>query len=88
MMSNLRLVLEVEVQSGVQTQSAYSLPGLISLLDRLPVDCRPRFIRGDCDWASDNVMSQLEARDQDYLFKLKKSKYVKELIYKHHCLGE
>jgi len=88
MMSNLRLVLEVEVQSGVQTQSAYSLPGLISLLDRLPVDCRPRFIRGDCDWGSDNVMSQLEARDQDYLFKLKKSKYVKELIYKHHCLGE
>lgn len=88
MMSNLRLVLEVEVQSGIQTQSAYSLPGLIRLLDRLPDDCQPRFVRGDCDWGSDHVMTQLETRKQDYLFKLKKSKYVKELIYKHHCLGE
>jgi len=33
-------------------------------------------------------MSELEEINQDYLFKLKKSKNVKALINKHHCLGE
>ncbi len=30
----------------------------------------------------------MENISQNYLFKLKKSKNVKELIYKHHCLGQ
>ena len=33
-------------------------------------------------------MSDLEERNQDYLFKIKKSNHVKELINKHHCLGQ
>jgi hypothetical protein len=33
-------------------------------------------------------MSQLEEKNYRYLFKLKKSKYVKTLITKHHGLGE
>ena len=33
-------------------------------------------------------MNELEEINQDYLFKLKKSKNVKALINKHHCLGE
>jgi hypothetical protein len=88
LIANLRLVLEVEVQAGDQAQSSHSLPGLIGLLDRLPVTSRPAFIRGDCDWGHDKVMTELEAKDCDYLFKLKKSKRVKELIGKHHGLGE
>ena len=32
-------------------------------------------------------MTQLEDKEYRYLFKLKKSKNVKELIYKHHSLG-
>ena len=86
--ANLRLVLDVEVQAGDQAQSRHSLPGLISLLDRLPPESRPAFVRGDCDWGSDHVMSQLEEKDYHYLFKLKKTKNVKKLIYKHHNLGE
>ncbi len=88
MMSNLRLVLEVEVQAGDQSNSCHSMPGLISLLHRLPANGKPSFVRGDIAWGTDNVMTQLEELEQNYLFKLKKSKNVKELIYKHHCLGE
>jgi len=37
MIANLRLVLEVEVQAGDQSQSAHSLPGLIAILKNLPL---------------------------------------------------
>jgi hypothetical protein len=87
-MANLRMVLDVEVQAGNQSGSAYSAPGLLSLLDRLPQACWPEFVRGDCDWGSDSIMADLEAIGMPYLFKLKKSKNVKSLIYKHHCLGK
>ena len=88
MMGNLRLVLDVEVQSGDQSNSCHSMPGLISLLHRLPANGKPAFVRGDIAWGTDNVMTQLEEIYQHYLFKLKKSVNVKNLIYKHHELGE
>lgn len=88
MMANLRLVLEVEVQAGNQSHSNDSLPGLVSLLNRLPSDGKPEFVRGDIAWGTDNAMTQMEEIGQKYLFKLKKSKNVKALIYKHHCLGQ
>ncbi len=88
MIANLRLVLDVEVQPGDQSQSAHSLPGLLGILNRLPTEQRPRFVRGDCDWGTHRVMNELEDIKQDYLFKLRKSKNVKALINKHHCLGQ
>ncbi len=88
MIGNLRLVLDVEVQAGNQSHSNDSLPGLVSLLNRLPADSKPEFVRGDIGWGTDNAMREMEAINQRYLFKLKKSKNVKELIYKHHCLGD
>ncbi len=88
MMANLRLVLDVEVQAGDQSHSNYSLPGLVALLNRLPADSRPEFVRGDIGWGTDNVMTELEDINQRYLFKLRKSSNVNKLIYKHHCLGE
>ena len=87
MMANTRLVLEVNVQSGDKTHSSYSMPGLVELLKRLPEDSLPAFIRGDCDWGNDPVMSELEDMEQKYLFKLKRSVRVKELIAKVHGLG-
>ena len=60
MMANLKLILDVEVQPGNQGNSSHSLPGLINLLNRLPTCCWPQFVRGDCDWGSDAVMSELE----------------------------
>ncbi len=88
MIASIRLVLDVELQAGDQSNSSHSMAGLISLLDRLPADCKPRFIRGDCDWGNDATMSQLEEKYYFYLFKLKKSKKVKTLIYKHHSQGD
>lgn len=88
MMANLRLVLDVEVKAGDQSHSTHSLPGLISLLNRLSADSKPEFVRGDIGFGTDTVMSELEAINQPYLFKLKKSKNVINLIYKHHGVGE
>ena len=84
MIANLRLVLDVEVKSGIEQGSSHSSPGLWELLDRLPRDAWPQFIRGDCDWGVDDVMSKAEENQLDYLFKLRKSYYVKQLISQHH----
>jgi len=87
LMANTRLVLEVNVLPGDQTHACHSLPGLIDLLKRLPDDGQPAFIRGDCEWGNDPVMSELEALDRHYLFKLKRSQRVKELIAQVHGEG-
>ena len=87
LMANTRLVLEVNVLPGDEPHACYSMPGLISLLKRLPADGQPAFVRGDCDWGNDPVMSELEAMDRHYLFKLKRSKRVKELIAQVHGQG-
>jgi hypothetical protein len=63
-----------------------SLPGLTALLNRLPEESKPEFVRGDIDFGTDTVMRELEAIRQSYLFKLKKSKNVMKLIYQHHDL--
>ena len=88
MMANLRLVLDVEVKAGDQSHSSHSLPGLMSLLKELPEDKKPKFARGDIGFGTDRVMQDLESISQPYLFKLKKSKNVVNLIYKHHGLGK
>ena len=86
-MANTRLVLEVDVQPGDQSHTCHSMPGLISLLKRLPDEGQPAFIRGDCDWGNDPVMREMEAMERHYLFKLKRSKRVKQLIAQVHGQG-
>lgn len=88
LMANTRIVLEVNVQSGDQSHACHTLPGLRALLERLPTHCQPKFIRGDCDWGNDGVMTELETLGQDYLFKLKRTKGVKSLIAQVHGQGE
>ena len=80
MIANLRLILDIEVQPGNQASSKHSAPELWSLIDRLPVNNRPQFIRGDCNFGTDAVMSKAEEKELDYLFKLKLSKNVKRLV--------
>ena len=83
-MANLRLVLDVEVQSGTKTAASYSAPGLWALLERLPKTQWPTLVRGDCDWGNEAILCEAEHRGVDYLFKVRQSKYVKTLIYKLH----
>ena len=78
--ANIRLVLDVEVQPGNQMAAKYSQPGLWSLIDGMPADCRPALLRGDCAWGNESVMNEAEQREQAYLFKLRQTKNVKGLI--------
>ena len=80
LMAGLRLVLGVEVKAGNEHSGSHSLPGLLQILDDLPVNRRPRIVRGDCGFGSDTLMRPLEERQQGYLFKLKLSKNVKRHI--------
>jgi hypothetical protein len=71
MISNLRIVLGVDVLPGNQNHSSYTLPYLFDLLDKLPQAMRPYFIRGDIGFGTDNIIKECEKRNLDYLFKLR-----------------
>ena len=78
--ANLRLILDVDVEPGNHSTANYTTPGLWKIIDNLPFESRPSFIRGDCGFGNDNVMRGAELRDLPYLFKLRQSKNVKNLI--------
>lgn len=80
--ANLRLILDVEVQPGNQMAASYSAPDLWALLDRIPRNQWPQFIRGDSSFGTDGVMRVAEEKNIPYLFKLKSTKNVKRLIEK------
>ncbi len=68
------------MQPGNQIASSHSAPDLWALLDRLPRKHWPKFLRGDCGFGADRVMSAAEKKGLPYLFKLKSTKNVKVLI--------
>ena len=70
LIANLRLVLGVDVTPGTESNSPYSLLGLLEILDDLPAAMRPFLVRADRGYGNDAVMSALEKRGQDYLLKL------------------
>src|SRR5450631_572549 len=78
--ANIRMVLDMEVQAGNQTEPLYAQPELWAFLDGLPEGKRPLFLRGDSHWGSENAMVGAEERGLGYLFKLKQSANVKKLI--------
>ena len=82
LIANLRLVLGVDVTPGTESNSPYSLPGLLEILDDLPAAMRPFLVRADRGYGNDAMMSALEERGQDYLLKLPMRKRAKELVAK------
>jgi len=74
LMAGQRLVLGAEVKAGNEHTGSHSLPGLLHVLDELPLNQRPKIVRGDCGFGSDTLMRPLEERQQGYLFKLKLTK--------------
>ena len=78
--SNLRLVLDAQLEPGDQHSPVYARPGLVALLQSLPEDQRPRLVRGDSAFGSEGEMSALEALGQPYLFKLRQTAGVKALV--------
>jgi hypothetical protein len=82
LMAGLRQVVGVEVRAGNEHTARHAQPGLLKLLDELPLERKPRLVRGDNAFGNNAMMAALEERGQPYLFKLKLSKNVKRLIWR------
>ena len=79
-MSGLRLMLGVEVAAGNESHANTTLPGLVELIERLPLQKRPKLVRGDAGAGGEPTMAALEAHAMPYLFKLRLTKNVKRYI--------
>jgi hypothetical protein len=80
LIARLRLVLGAEVQAGNEAASSHAQPGFWEYFDTLPTASRPVFLRGDIGWGSQRMMEEAEQRDQPYLFKIRQSAKIKELL--------
>lgn len=78
--ANLRISLGVEVRPGNEHAAAKGLPGLWRTLARLPRYQWPTFTRGDCGYGSEAIMLEHEELNLPYLFKLRHTAKVKELV--------
>jgi hypothetical protein len=78
--ANLRLSLDVEVRPGNEHAAAKGLPGLWQTLEKLPRHQWPTFIRGDCGYGSEAIMLECEGCLLPYLFKLRHTAKVKDLV--------
>jgi Transposase DDE domain group 1 len=76
----LRLCLDVEVRPGKEHAGKHGMPGLWNLIDSLPREAWPEMLRGDCSYGNEENMSEAEERGLAYLFKLRQTKKVKDLI--------
>jgi len=85
---NIRMVLDVEVQSGKASAAKHSLPRLRLLIERLPPEKRPLLVRGDNAFGNEGVMLEMEEIGQRYLFKLRQTAGVKRLIERQWQQGE
>jgi hypothetical protein len=79
-MATLRLMLGVEVAPGNESHANTTLPGLVELIERLPLEKRPYLVRGDAGAGGEPTMAALQARGIPYLFKLRLTKNIKRYI--------
>ncbi|MDP2792642.1 MAG: transposase [Sulfurisoma sp.] len=86
--ANIRMVLDVEVQSGKACAAKHSLPRLRLLIERLPLEERPALVRGDNAFGNEGVMVEMEEIGQPYLFKLRQTAGVKRLIERQWQQGD
>jgi hypothetical protein len=84
----MRLVLDVEVQSGKSHAAKHSLPRLQQLITGLAAEERPALVRGDNAFGNEGVMVEMEAIGQCYLFKLRQTAGVKRFIERNWCQSE
>lgn len=87
-MGNTRLALGVEVEAGDKHTGKHVSVGLWQLLDRLPRELWPRFIRGDVSFGAEPIMHEAESRQLHYLTKLRLTTNVKKLINRLIDRGE
>ena len=76
----LRLVLDVEVRPGKQHAAPPRRENLWRVWDRLPQASRPWLICGDASYGHEGLLAECETRGQKYLFRLRQSPGVKQLV--------
>ena len=76
----LRLVLDVQVRSGQEHSATHSRENLWRVWESLPKDCRPWLLCGDASYGHEGLLAECEARGQKYLFRLRQSPGVKQLV--------
>jgi hypothetical protein len=79
-LTKAQLVLNVDVHAGNQTASAYAQPGILGSLDSRRPEQQTWLIRGDIAYSGEEMLMAREARGQRYLFKLRQTKRVEQLI--------
>lgn len=82
--ANLRISLGVEVLPGKQNAASHGLKQLWETLSKLPRSRWPTFARGDCGYGNEELMQEFEGLGLPYLFKLRHSPRVKDLV--QECL--
>jgi hypothetical protein len=87
-MGNTRLALGVEVAPGNQHTGKHVSIGLWKLLDSMPRELWPEFIRGDVSFGTEPIMHEAEERHLHYLTKLKLTSNVKKAINRLIDRGE
>src|SRR6201994_1792384 len=80
LLSDLRLVLRVEVHPGDQHNPKHAAAGLWSLLAQLGRERWPRLLRGDAEWGNEGVMARAEQEGLAYLFRLRATANVKRAL--------
>ncbi len=79
-MANTRMALKMEVEAGNHFTAAHVAPGLWELMESLPEDKKPEFIRGDVAFGVEPILAEAERRNIDYVSKLRLTANVKRLI--------
>ena len=78
--ANLRISLGVEVRPGNEHAACHGMPELWKTLEKLPRSQWPTYVRGDCGYGNEAVMLECEERGVPYLFKLRHTPKVKDLV--------
>jgi len=76
----LRLVLDVQVRSGKEHSATHSRENLWRVWEGLPKECRPWLVCGDASYGHEGLLAECETRGQRYLFRLRQSPGVKQLV--------
>lgn len=83
-----KLVLNVDAMAGNRTASEYAQPSLWGWLDARDRKDWPTFIRGDIAHGNEKMMEGAEQREAPYLFKLRQTKGVGQLIARLAARGD
>ncbi len=77
--ARLRLVLGVVIHAGDETSGVHSCGMLDAFLKWLPGRARPGLVRGDVGFGNETVIACCESNGVPYLFKLKRTRLVKDM---------